>query len=67
MAGGWVHGPTSPKRKRKQDMSLLCSHMSAIFVLTVLLMPPGCVQVDPTVVEEELVLRVGHPAFQKGH
>lgn len=48
-------------------MSLSHAHMSTVFILTVFLMPPDGVQVDPTVVEEELVVRVADPAFQQRH
>ena len=48
-------------------MSLPCPHVSVTLILTVLLIPPGRVQGDPAVVEEELVFRAGDPAFQERH
>lgn len=46
---------------------MLCPHVSATLILTVLLIPPGRVQRGPAVVEEELVFRAGDPAFQERH
>ena len=44
-----------------------CPHVSVTLILTVLLIPPGRVQGNPAVVEEELVFRAGDPAFQERH
>ena len=56
-----------PGDERDKEVSLLCPHVSATLILTVLLIPPGRVQRGPAVVEEELVFRAGDPAFQEWH
>ena len=49
------------------SLSLPHAPMSTLCVLTVFLIPPDGVQVHPTVVEEELVVRVAGPALQQRH
>ena len=56
-----------PGDERHKEVSWPCPRVSLPLILTVLLIPPGRVQGDPTVVEQELVLRAGDPAFQERH